>query len=928
MTRKNYGTWVGRGVRTALAVAIGCSIAVAAVPARVGYAATYDVTAYGANGSDTSDDRSAIQNAIDSASSGDAVYVPNGTYFINGPLTMKSGVKLTGQGQSTAIVKSSGTGNDYMVKIFNANNVVVSNLMLDGNNVATTMGGIAGYAGSGHHIHHVTVKNIGWTGASFGGFGIRFFGDNDYTDGVTDSVIENNTFANLGVASIWGGGVRLSWGSSRNRVSNNTISNTGRGGIFVDNGSTDNVIKNNTISGSGLTAEKLGIEIWEHSDRALIEDNVVDHWISLDSSPGSAVRRNTVGSNAATVGKYGLENVASSYSILTDNVVDGNQEMGVTVSNADPKDYIYWGYNTIDGMTLYGAQIQGSTGGAKGHYFFKNKFLNTADSTGSAGFGFRINGNVTYLTLLQNEIKNNASHGINVTGAAGVDQLSVVGNTITGNGGRSIDQYPAAAADLEWSGNTVSGNGTNTQLTSRGFANTKPTANFTSATTVTAGTPVSFTNTSTDPGGSIAVSLWDFNDGLPSTSANPTHTFANPGTYRVTLVVWDNLGRASHIEKTITVTTGSSSTNVALNRTVTATASCANSESPPKAVDGLTTTKWCDGTAGDKKLAVDLGSSYSIHRWVVKHAGAGGEGTYYNTRDFKLQKSADGVAWTDVDSVTGNTANVTDRNVTPFTTRYVRLYITYPSTIDSTARIYELEVYSGGGGGGDATAPTAPTNLSSPSKTTTSVSLTWTASTDNVAVVGYDIYRNGVLCGSSTTTSYTCGNLTPNTAYSFTVKARDAVPNVSAASSALSVTTLASTNVALNKTVTATASCASSETGPKAVDGLLTTKWCDDTAGDKKLTVDLGSNHTITRWVVKHAAAGGEGVHYNTKDFKLQRSSDGVAWTDVDSVTGNTANVTDRNVTPFTSRYVRLYITAPSQSFSTAARIYEFEVYN
>jgi hypothetical protein len=93
---------------------------------------------------------------------------------------------------------------------------------------------------------------------------------------------------------------------------------------------------------------------------------------------------------------------------------------------------------------------------------------------------------------------------------------------------------------------------------------------------------------------------------------------------------------------------------------------------------------------------------------------------------------------------------------------------------------------------GDTQAPTAPGNLSSPSKTSTSVSLSWSASTDNVGVTGYDIYRGGTLAGSSGTTSYTVSGLSPSTAYAFTVKARDAAGNTSTSSASLSVTTQAS----------------------------------------------------------------------------------------------------------------------------------------
>ncbi|TVX93670.1 glycoside hydrolase family 19 protein [Paenibacillus agilis] len=93
------------------------------------------------------------------------------------------------------------------------------------------------------------------------------------------------------------------------------------------------------------------------------------------------------------------------------------------------------------------------------------------------------------------------------------------------------------------------------------------------------------------------------------------------------------------------------------------------------------------------------------------------------------------------------------------------------------------------GGGNDTVAPSVPTGLVSSSPTTTSLTLSWTASTDNVGVSKYDIFRNAVKVGSSTTTSYTDTGLTANTAYSYTIKALDAAGNTSAASTALSATT-------------------------------------------------------------------------------------------------------------------------------------------
>jgi len=97
----------------------------------------------------------------------------------------------------------------------------------------------------------------------------------------------------------------------------------------------------------------------------------------------------------------------------------------------------------------------------------------------------------------------------------------------------------------------------------------------------------------------------------------------------------------------------------------------------------------------------------------------------------------------------------------------------------------------------DTIPPSVPSSLASYGAiTTTSLTLTWTASTDNVAVTYYLIYKGGIKIDSVSTTSYTAIELTANTAYSFTIKARDAAGNVSAASSALNVTTASTAIIA------------------------------------------------------------------------------------------------------------------------------------
>ncbi|MFE5188943.1 carbohydrate binding domain-containing protein [Streptomyces sp. NPDC056628] len=133
---------------------------------------------------------------------------------------------------------------------------------------------------------------------------------------------------------------------------------------------------------------------------------------------------------------------------------------------------------------------------------------------------------------------------------------------------------------------------------------------------------------------------------------------------------------------------------------------------------------------------------------------------------------------------------------------YARLSLTFTTGASQTSATVYLHGWygqgtyyaddiglDGPGGGSDGQAPSAPGNLRSTGKTSTSVSLTWNASTDNVGVTGYDVFRGSTQVLSVSGTSATVGGLSPSTAYTFTVKARDAAGNVSAASGSVSVTT-------------------------------------------------------------------------------------------------------------------------------------------
>src|SRR5947207_395349 len=89
----------------------------------------------------------------------------------------------------------------------------------------------------------------------------------------------------------------------------------------------------------------------------------------------------------------------------------------------------------------------------------------------------------------------------------------------------------------------------------------------------------------------------------------------------------------------------------------------------------------------------------------------------------------------------------------------------------------------------DTQAPSIPTNLAASAITPTTLTLSWNAATDNVAVAGYRVYLNGTLLLSPSSTSAQIIELTPDFTRSFTVAAFDAAGNASAPSAPLSVTT-------------------------------------------------------------------------------------------------------------------------------------------
>lgn len=155
---------------------------------------------------------------------------------------------------------------------------------------------------------------------------------------------------------------------------------------------------------------------------------------------------------------------------------------------------------------------------------------------------------------------------------------------------------------------------------------------------------------------------------------------------------------------------GGGSANLALGATATATSSHP-SFPPGRAVSG----QWGPGYEGwvsaigkPQTITVDLGTSKTFTRYVVRHDSAARPAeTANNTKSFQVQTSTDNQSWSTWDTIANNAAAVTDRTLASRTARWIRLVITEPTqgtTPDSQqnprARIGQLELYGAGGGPG------------------------------------------------------------------------------------------------------------------------------------------------------------------------------------------------------------------------------------
>ncbi len=181
----------------------------------------------------------------------------------------------------------------------------------------------------------------------------------------------------------------------------------------------------------------------------------------------------------------------------------------------------------------------------------------------------------------------------------------------------------------------------------------------------------------------------------------------------------------------------------------------------------------------------------------------------------------------------------------------------------------------------DSAPPSAVTTLAASSTTSTGTELTWSASTDNIGVTAYHVFRDGTEVGTTTVTNYTASGLTQSTSYNFSVLAADAAGNLSAAGNTVNVTTLSAADSEPPSAVTTLAASSTTSTGTE-----LTWSASTDNIGVTAYHVFRDGTEVGTTTVTNYTASGlTQSTSYNFSVLAADAAGNL-------SAAGNTVNVT------------------------------------
>ena len=230
---------------------------------------------------------------------------------------------------------------------------------------------------------------------------------------------------------------------------------------------------------------------------------------------------------------------------------------------------------------------------------------------------------------------------------------------------------------------------------------------------------------------------------------------------------------------------------------------------------------------------------------------------------------------------------------------------------------------------GDQTAPTSPGNLAVTTPTSGTVKLTWTASTDNVGVTSYVVYRNGAIDTSVSGSTLTYSESQPDTAtVTYYVVAKDAAGNQSQPSNTVTRTGTGGggTNLAVGRPITGTANTYI-YVPTNANDNDLTT-YFEGSTYPTQATVSLLGNATLSSVVVKLNPDASWGPRTQTIAVLGQPQSGGSFVTLAAAQSYSFSPSTGNSVTiPVSGQYQNIELSITSNSGAPGGQVAEFQIF-